>query len=81
MVVAGQEGAYGRAEKRVAVRAPLMVLSSLPRVVSTDEEILFPVNVFAMESGVKNVTVKVETTGKLRLTEGSSQSVIPIPPS
>lgn len=75
MVVAGQEGAYGRAEKRVAVRAPLMVLSSLPRVVSTDEEILFPVNVFAMESGVKNVTVKVETTGKLRLTEGSSQSI------
>ena len=75
MIVAGQEGAYGRAEKHVAVRAPLMVLSSLPRVVSTDEEIYLPVNVFAMENKVKNVTVKVETTGKLRLTEGNMQSL------
>ena len=75
MVVACHEGAYGRAEKSVAVRAPLMVLSSLPRVVSTDEEIYLPVNVFAMENSVKNVTVKVEATGKLRLTEGNSQSM------
>ena len=76
MVVAGQDGAYGNAEKRVAVRAPLMVLSSLPRVVSTDEEIYLPVNVFAMENSVKNVTVKVETTGKLlRLTDGNTQSL------
>ena len=31
MVVAGQEAAYGDAEKTVPVRAPLMLLSSLPR--------------------------------------------------
>ena len=75
MVVAGQDGAYGNAEKTVPVRTPLMVLSSLPRVISTDEEIALPVNVFAMENSVKNVSVKVETTGKLQLTESNTKSL------
>ncbi|MCD7971727.1 MAG: MG2 domain-containing protein [Candidatus Azobacteroides sp.] len=75
MVVAGQDGAYGNAEKTVPVRTPLMVLSTLPRVVSTGEEILLPVNIFAMENNVKNVNIQVETSGKLQLTEGKSKSV------
>ena len=75
MVVAGQNGAYGKADKTVAVRAPLMLLSSLPRVLSTGEKISLPVNVFAMENNVKNVTVKVETTGKLKVTDGNSRSL------
>ncbi len=75
MVVAGQDGAYGNAEKRAPVRNPLMTLSSLPRVTSTNEEILLPVNVFAMESTVKDVTVQVTTTGKLELTDGATQKV------
>lgn len=75
MVVAGQNGAYGNAEKTTPVRSPLMVLSTLPRVVSTGEDILLPVNVFAMENEVKNVSINVETTGKLKLTDGSSQTL------
>lgn len=75
MVVAGQDGAYGNAEKTVPVRTPLMVLSSLPRVVSTDEEIALPVNVFAMENSVKNVSVKVETSGKLQLAESNTKTL------
>lgn len=75
MVVAGQDGTYGNAEKTTPVRTPLMVLASLPRVLSTQEEILLPVNVFAMESGVKNVTVSVGTSGKARLVDGTQQSV------
>ncbi|MDR2805284.1 MAG: alpha-2-macroglobulin [Dysgonamonadaceae bacterium] len=71
MVVAGQDGAYGKAEKTTPVRTPLMVLSSLPRVISTNEEITLPVNVFAMESSVKDVVVKVETTGLLQNTENA----------
>ena len=47
MIVAGQDGAYGNAEKTVPVRTPLMILSTLPRVLSTNEEIEVPVNVFA----------------------------------
>lgn len=63
MVVAGQDGAYGNAEKTVFVRTPLMLLSTLPRVLSTQEEITVPVNVFAMEKEVKNVTVSLEASG------------------
>jgi uncharacterized protein YfaS (alpha-2-macroglobulin family) len=75
MVVAGQDGAYGKAEKTTPVRSPLMILSSLPRVISTNEEISLPVNVFAMETSVKDVSVKVETTGLLQATERSSKSI------
>ena len=75
MVVAGQNGAYGNADKTVSVRAPLMLLSSLPRVLSSGEKIALPVNVFAMEDNVRNVTVKVETTGKLKAINGNSKSV------
>jgi uncharacterized protein YfaS (alpha-2-macroglobulin family) len=75
MVVAGQDGAYGKAEKTTPVRSPLMILSSLPRVISTDEEISLPVNVFAMESSVKDVSIKVETTGLLQSAGKNSQSI------
>lgn len=63
MVVAGQDGAYGKAEKTSFVRTPLMLLSTLPRVLSTQEEITVPVNVFAMEKEVKNVTVSIQAAG------------------
>ena len=63
MVVAGQEGAYGNAEKTAFVRTPLMMLSTLPRVLSIQEEITVPVNVFAMEKQVKNVTVSLQVSG------------------
>ena len=63
MVVAGQDGAYGKAEKTSFVRTPLMLLSTLPRVLSTQEEITVPVNIFAMEKEVKNVTVSIQATG------------------
>jgi uncharacterized protein YfaS (alpha-2-macroglobulin family) len=75
MVVAGQDGAYGNAEKTVSVRTPLMILPSLPRVVSVHEEIALPVNVFAMENSVKNVSVKVETDGLMQLADAGSKSV------
>jgi len=75
MVVAGQNGAFGNAEKTTPVRAPLMVLSSLPRVLSTNEEIVLPVNIFAMENSVRNVTVRVETTGLLQAVGSNRQTL------
>lgn len=63
MVVAGQDGAYGNAEKTAFVRTPLMMLSTLPRVLSIQEEITVPVNIFAMENQVKNVTISLQTSG------------------
>lgn len=76
MAVAGnQNGAYGSAEKTVQVKNPLMILSTLPRVVSPGEEILLPVNVFAMDKKVKNVTVNVKSKGQFKFTDGTSKTL------
>ena len=75
MVVAGGEGAYGSAEKTVAVNNPLMTLSTLPRVMGPNEEVWLPVNVFAMDNSVRNVQVSIETNGLLKPENGTSQSI------
>lgn len=59
MVVASNGQAFGSAGKEVAVKKPLLVQATLPRVVSTDEEIELPVTVFALENGVGKIDVKV----------------------
>ena len=61
MVIAGNDGAYGSADKTVPVRNPLMILATLPRVLGPDEEVKLPVTVFAMDKKVKDVKLKVET--------------------
>lgn len=72
MVVAGYEGAYGSSQKATPVRKPLMVLGTLPRVLGPQEELRLPVTVFAMESSVKQVDVKVTVTGPLNLPSGDN---------
>jgi len=66
MVVAAKDGAYGSAEKTVPVRKPLMVLSTLPRVLGPTEEVVLPVTVFAMDKKVKTVKIKVELNNMLQ---------------
>lgn len=62
MVVAGNHNteAYGSTDKSVQVKKPLMVLASLPRKLSPGEKVMLPVTVFAMESHVKNVNIKLK---------------------
>ncbi len=78
MVVAGHDGAYGSAERSVPVRKPLMVLPTLPRVVSPEERVALPVSVFALEEGLKDATVTVTTTGGLSV-RGSSEATVSFP--
>ncbi|KPL17567.1 MAG: hypothetical protein AMS26_00375 [Bacteroides sp. SM23_62] len=61
MVIAGNQFAYGAAEKTVPVKKPLMVLATLPRVLGPGEEVKLPVTVFAMEENINEVTVRLET--------------------
>lgn len=76
MVVATQEGAYGSTEKTTPVRKPLMVLATLPRVLGPGEQLSLPVNVFAMESKVKNVQVKIsESSGLIKMLNGNAQNL------
>lgn len=75
MIVAGQEPAYGNAEKTTPVRKPLMVLATLPRVVGPGEDVTLPVTVFAMEKQIKNVKINIETNDLLEPQGGTSKSI------
>lgn len=59
MVIAGNNGAYGFTDKATAVRKPLMLLATLPRVLAPGEKLKLPVTIFAGDPSVKNVQVEV----------------------
>lgn len=67
MVVAGNEGAYGSAEKEVLVKQPLMVMSTLPRVLGPSEKIRVPVNVISMIDKAQSIKVKVSSNDMLKV--------------
>ncbi len=75
MVVAGENGAYGNASKTVPVRSPLMLLSSLPRILGTGETVKLPVNVFASEDDIRNVKVSVSVSGAAKAAGRTSQEI------
>ncbi len=76
MLVAGNaDGAYGNAAKAVAVKSPLMVVPTLPRVLSTGESVTLPVNVFALEDGIKNAKVTVSVDGPVAI-DGSAETSV-----
>ena len=75
MVIAGDDGAYGAAEKTTPVRKPLMILGTLPRVLGPGETVDLPVTVFAMEKHVKNVSVNIQTNNLLTPLDGTSKSI------
>ncbi len=71
----GSAGAYGNAEKTCAVRKPLMILPTLPRVLGPGETLRLPVDVFAMEKSVQNATVSVREKSGL-VTVGGGQNTL-----
>jgi len=75
MIIAGHNGAYGFAEKAVAVKKPLMILATLPRVLGPSEHIKLPVTVFAMEKNIKSVTVQVQSNAFSNLQSADKQTV------
>jgi uncharacterized protein YfaS (alpha-2-macroglobulin family) len=75
MVVAAQDAKYGSVEKTVPVRSPLMVLGTLPRVLSPTEEVYLPVNVFAMEDHVKDVKIEVTSNDLVQVVGSSTKSM------
>lgn len=75
MLVAGYDGAYGKAEKVTPVRKPLMVLATLPRVLGPEEKVKLPVTLFATEKALSNVRVDVKVTGPVAMPAGATQTV------
>jgi len=75
MVVGAHEGAYGSAEQEIQVKKPLMVQTTLPRVLGPSEKVMIPVNVISMSSKIKTVNVKV-TTNNLLIANGSKTQTV-----
>ncbi len=75
MVVAAKDGAYGSADKTVTVRSPLMLLTTMPRQLACGDKIDMPVNLFAMEDGVKDVKVTVNVEGPLSIVGESTKQI------
>lgn len=75
MIVAANNGSYGNAETVTVVKQPLMVLATMPRVAGPGESIKLPVNVFAMQENMGDVSVSVETSGMLQLSGAKNKTV------
>ena len=75
MVVGGHAGAWGAAEKEVPVKSELMVLPTLPRVLSTGEDVSFGVTVFNMKDDLRSATVSVTTSGPVSVSGKAGQVV------
>lgn len=73
MLIGGERGAYGSAEKTVTVKQPLMVQATLPRVLGPGEELRVPISVFVLDDAIR--TVELTTTVEPPLTiSGASRS-------
>ena len=75
MVVAGNNKAYGSAEKTVAVKKPLMILATLPRVLGAGEDVSLTASVFAMENNIKNVKVEVQANDMFEYADAKTKSI------
>ncbi|MFN8436161.1 MAG: MG2 domain-containing protein [Cytophagales bacterium] len=75
MLIAGNNGAYGLAEKTVPVKQPMMVSMTLPRVLRPGEEFHIPANVFAMENNIRQVNLSVKVNGLIQPLAGTTRTV------
>ncbi len=75
MVVAAHAGSYGFTEKTVAVKKPLMILATMPRVLGPGETIKLPVTIFAMENNIKNVSLSLQSNQFLEVLGASTQNI------
>lgn len=75
MVVAGQDGAYGSAERTAAVKKPLMLLTTLPRVLGPSETIQLPVTVFGLENSIRSAQVSLSTNNLLEVVGETTKTV------
>jgi len=75
MVIATDGKAQGSTAQDVAVKQPVMVQATLPRTLSVSETIKIPTTVIALEDGVGNVKLDIETDGLLTVKGPSSLTV------
>lgn len=70
-----QTGSYGKAEKKVFVKKPIMLLASLPRKITPKEKVRLPVTVFSMDAKIKKVTVSLKSDPAFKIIGAKVQTV------
>lgn len=75
MVIGASQRGFAGIDTTMAVRQPLMVLPTLPRVARPGDRFDIPVSVFAMDNKVKSATVSLELPPELKALGPTSQDV------
>lgn len=75
VIASNSQGAYGQAEKTVKVQSPLMLLGTLPRVLTPNERIKVPINLFANNLSTKNTQVSITAEGPVGFEGATKQTV------
>jgi len=73
MIIAKSDEAYGRTEESTPVKTPLMILPTVPRVLSPEEKLVVPSSVFVMEDGIRNVNASIATNDYFKTVSSSDQ--------
>ena len=76
MVIAGNDEAFGFAEKTCFVRDPLMVLATAPRSISPGDKVVLPVTLFLQKEGIKEITINAESNELVKLHEKSKNIAV-----
>ena len=75
MLVAKSGNSFGKKEKNVTVKDPLMLMTTLPRVLAPNESLSLPVNVFAYDDKIKNAKIDVDVSPNLKVVGDNSGSL------
>jgi len=76
MVIAGNDKAYGTADKQVLVRDPLMILATAPRVLSPGEKVSLPVTLFVQKENIRSVTLTASGNELIKFTSNRTEATI-----
>ena len=77
MVISANKKAYGQTDKTVKVKKPLMVLATLPRVLSINESLKLPVSVFVMDKNISSFNINLITNDLIK-NKGSNSKTIKV---
>ncbi|MBC7473827.1 MAG: hypothetical protein H7263_06005, partial [Candidatus Sericytochromatia bacterium] len=75
MVTSAKGNRYASVEKSIPVKSDLMILPTLPRVLSPLDSVVVPVTIFATKDNIRNVNVSVKTEGAISIDGENTKSV------
>ncbi|NQX81986.1 MAG: hypothetical protein HRT66_08335 [Flavobacteriaceae bacterium] len=76
MIIAKSGSAYGKQDISTPVKQPLMVLATLPRVLSPGEEVSMPVTIFCMDNKIKNVKLSFKSNDMFSIVKDKTKHIV-----